>query len=64
MHKVTPLEPKTASAARLAKTLTTVANDYGRLVAAGRANKPGAWARAFNAVKSDETILQGEVGKL
>jgi serine/threonine protein kinase len=64
VHKVTPLESKTASAAPLAKTLTTVANDYGRLVAAGRANKPSAWARAFNTVKRDETVLQGEVGKL
>ncbi|HEX3975907.1 MAG TPA: serine/threonine-protein kinase [Solirubrobacteraceae bacterium] len=64
VQKVTPLESKTTSAAPLAKTLTTIANDYGRLVAAGRANKPAAWTRAFNTVKSDETVLQGQVGKL
>jgi hypothetical protein len=64
VHKVTPLESKTTSAAPLAKTLTTIANDYGRLIAAGRANKSAAWTRAFNTIVSDEKVLQGEVGKL
>ena len=64
VHKVTPLEPRTPAAAPLAKTLRTIANDYGRLVAAGRANKSAAWTRAFNTIVRDEKGLQREVGGL
>jgi serine/threonine protein kinase len=64
VHKVAPLEPKTPAAAPLAKTLRTIANDYERLVAAGRANKSAAWTRAFTAIVRDEKGLQREVGGL
>ena len=64
VHKVTPLEPKTTSAAPLATTMTKIANDYGRLISAGRANKPATWTRVFDTIERDETALQGEVAKL
>jgi serine/threonine protein kinase len=63
-HKVTPLESKTPLAAPLANTLTTIAGDYARLAAAGRANKAAAFTRAFNRVLSDEKVLRREVGQL
>jgi serine/threonine protein kinase len=62
--KVTPLKSKTPAAAPLAKTLTTIAGDYKRLAAAGRANKAAAWTHAFNTMLSDEKALRGEVGRL
>jgi serine/threonine protein kinase len=63
-HKVVPLKSKTPAAAPLAKTLTKIAGDYGRLAATGRANKPATWNRVFNTVVADEKTLQGLVGKL
>jgi serine/threonine protein kinase len=63
-RNVTPLESKTTSAAPLVKTLNTIAGDYGRLAAAGRANKAEAWKRAFDTVVHDETTLRAEVRKL
>ncbi len=64
-RKVVPLESKTTAAAPLAKILTTIAGDYGRLAAAGRANKPAAWNHIINVVvANDEKTLQGLVGKL
>jgi serine/threonine protein kinase len=64
-RKVVPLKSKTPAAAPLAKTLTKIAGDYGRLAAAGRANKPAAWNHIFNTVvAADEKTLQGLVGKL
>jgi serine/threonine protein kinase len=63
--KVVPLESKTPAAAPLAKTLTKIAGDYGRLAAAGRANKPAAFSHIINTViANDEKTLQGLVGKL
>ncbi|MFZ1993531.1 MAG: serine/threonine-protein kinase [Solirubrobacteraceae bacterium] len=62
--KVTPLQSKTPAAAPLAKTLTTIAGDYKRLAAAGRAHKAAAWTHAFNTMLSDEKTLRGEVGRL
>ncbi len=49
---------------RWPRPLTTIADDYGRLAAAGRANKPAASTRAFDTVMRDEKTLQGEVAKL
>jgi serine/threonine protein kinase len=63
-RKVVPLKSKTPAAAPLAKTLTKIAGDYGRLAATGRANKPATWNRVFNTVVVDEKTLQGLVGKL
>ena len=61
---MTPLESKTPNAAPVAGTLKTIAADYGRLAAAGRANKPAAWKHAFNTVKADENTLRTQLGKL
>ena len=63
-RKVVPLEPKTTAATPLAKQLSTLAGDYGRLAQAGRANKPAQWNRVFNTVTADEKALQGLVGEL
>ena len=63
-HKVTRLESKTPQAAPLAKTLTTIADDYGRLIAAGKANKAATWTRVFNTIVHDEKTLQRELGTL
>jgi serine/threonine protein kinase len=60
VHKVTPLKSKTTAAAQLARTLTKIADDYGRLTAAGKANKPDTWARIFHTITRDETALQSE----
>ena len=62
--KVMPLEAKTTAAAPLARQLSTLAVDYGRLARAGRANQPAQWNRVFNTVTADEKSLQGLVGKL
>jgi serine/threonine protein kinase len=64
VRKVTPLEAKTAAAARIVAALKTIGADYGRMAAAGRANKPTAWKRAFNAAKADEATLRTEIPKL
>ena len=58
VHKVTPLEPKTTSAAPLATTMTKIADDYGRLISAGRANKPATWTRVFDTIERDEATLR------
>jgi hypothetical protein len=63
-RNVTLLASKTPNAAPLAKALTTIAADYGRLAAAGRANKPAAWTRAFHRALSDETQLKSQLFKL
>jgi serine/threonine protein kinase len=60
-HKITRLESQTTAAAPLVRTLGTVANDYGRLIAAGRANKPAAWTRAYHTIMSDDRVLQREI---
>ncbi|HEY1711827.1 MAG TPA: protein kinase [Solirubrobacteraceae bacterium] len=62
--KVVPLESKTSAAAPLAKQLNKLSGDYGRLAAAGRANKPATWNRDFNTIKADEKTLQSLVGKV
>jgi serine/threonine protein kinase len=64
LAKVTPLESRTTSAAPLVKTLNTIAGDYGRLAAAGRANQAQAWKRAFDTVGRDEATLRDEVRRL
>jgi len=61
VHKVAPLQAKTAAAAPLVKTMTTIANDYGRLIAAGRANKPAAFSRAYQTIMRDDQALQREI---
>ncbi|HEX3690442.1 MAG TPA: serine/threonine-protein kinase [Solirubrobacteraceae bacterium] len=61
-HKVTGLESTTTVAAPLVKTLTTIANDYGRLIGAGKANKPAAWKREFTTILGHEKKLQNQVG--
>jgi serine/threonine protein kinase len=63
-HKVAPLESKTSSAQPLAKTLSTIANDYGRMVSAGRNDKPAAWARAYDTIKSVDKALQRQIAAL
>jgi serine/threonine protein kinase len=63
-HKITPLESKTSSAAPLARTLRTIANDYGRMVSAGRNNKPAAWSRAYDTIKNDDKVLQHRIATL
>ena len=62
--KVAAYESKTTSAAPLAATLKTIAADYGRLAAAGRANRALAWKHAFSTVSADEKTLRTEVAKL
>ena len=64
VHKVTRLQSKTPQAAPMAKTMTTIANDYGRLIAAGKANKAATWTRVFNTIVHDEKTLQRELGTL
>jgi serine/threonine protein kinase len=62
--KITPLESKTTAAAPIVATLKKIGGDYGRLASAGRANKPAAWKRAFNAAKGDETTLRAQIAKV
>ena len=62
--KVAAYESKTTSALPLTATLKTIAADYGRLAAAGRANRALAWKHAFSAVTADEKSLRTEVAKL
>jgi serine/threonine protein kinase len=62
VHKITPLKAKTTAAVPLAKTLTTLANDYGRFIAAGKANKPVVWASIYHTIKNEENVLQDQAG--
>jgi len=62
VHRVTPLKATTTKAAPLAKTLTTIAQDYGRAISAGKANKPATWKRIFDTIKRDEATLREEAG--
>jgi serine/threonine protein kinase len=62
--KVSPLVGKAPQAKPLLATLKVTAADYGKAVAAGRANSPSRWSRAFAAIKRDDTQIQGEVSKL
>jgi hypothetical protein len=62
--KVVALEPKTTAAAPLAKQLSTLAGDYGRLARAGRANKPSEFNRVFTTATADEKTLQDLIRKL
>ncbi|MGH2894582.1 MAG: hypothetical protein ACRDPM_15170, partial [Solirubrobacteraceae bacterium] len=64
MHKVTPLQSKTPKAAPLAKTLMKIAGDYSHVVAAGRANKAGAFKSAYAQALRDEKLLRREAGEL
>jgi hypothetical protein len=63
-HKVAALRAKTPLAAPIARQLTKLAGDYGRLVTAGHANKPSVWNRIYKTVDADEKTLQGLVGKV
>jgi serine/threonine protein kinase len=63
-HKVALLHAKTPLASPIAKQLTKLAGEYGRLVQAGRANKPADWNRIYKTVDADEKTLQGLVGKV
>ena len=55
---------QTTSAAPLATTMTEIADVYGRLISAGRANKPATWTRRLRHDRGDEATLQGEVARL
>ena len=61
VHRITPLQSKTAAAAPLVKTLGTIALDYGRLIAAARTNKPAAFSRAYQTIMRDDHALQREI---
>ena len=61
VHRITPLQSKTAAAAPLVKTLGTIALDYGRLIAAARTNKPAAFSRAYQTIMRDDQALQREI---
>src|ERR1700759_4629116 len=63
-HKVAALDAQTTLAGPIAKQLTKLAGDYGRLVKAGRANKASEWNRIYKTVDADEKTLQGLVGKV
>jgi hypothetical protein len=64
VHKVAPFESKTPKAAPLARTLTTIANDYGRIAAAGRHNDAKAFNRAYKTMQGHEGTLRSEVAEL
>ncbi len=62
--KVTALSSKTPKAAPVAATLKTLTADYKRLAAAGKANKPDAFTRAFNRAAADEKRLKSQIATL
>ena len=63
-RKAAAYESKTEAAAPLVATLHRIASDYGRLAAAGRANRALAWKHAYSTVSADEKTLRTELAKL
>lgn len=62
--QVAPLASSSTTAAKLSSTLTDAAGAYGRLAAAARAHRSGAYNRARAAIRTAERKLQGEAGQL